>query len=198
MNGLEREEAISRAIAYLMFSKLFYKPEKSTESMIGQFLKIAEIEKGTKIPGTFLIDELEIEYNRLFVGPGHVLCPPYESVYRKDRPPLERGLVMGPSAVDVQRRYLEAGLQMSKDYKDLPDHIAVELEFMHYLCLKEAEERNEKWIKMQMDFLRMHIKPWYREFVRCIKKHTKSEFYLTLAEELEKFLEEEINVLVED
>ncbi len=197
MNGLEREEAISRAIAYLMFSKLFYKPEKSTESMIGQFLKIAEIERGTKIPGTFLIDELEIEYNRLFVGPGHVLCPPYESVYRKDRPPLERGLVMGPSVVDVQRRYLEAGLQKSKDYKDLPDHIAVELEFMHYLCLKEAEEMNENWVKMQRDFLRMHIKPWYREFVRCIEKHTKSEFYLTLAEELEKFLEEEINVLVE-
>ena len=42
------------------------------------------------------------EHLRLFVGPGHVQCPPYEAVYRKDRPVMEKGLVMGPSTTDVR------------------------------------------------------------------------------------------------
>ena len=46
---------------------------------------------------------LEIEYNRLFVGPGRPQAPPYESVYRDPR-----GLVMGPTARDVERRYAYA------------------------------------------------------------------------------------------
>jgi len=40
--------------------------------------------------------ELRLEYNRLFVGPGALACPPYESVYRRDRPESERGMLMGP------------------------------------------------------------------------------------------------------
>ncbi|MGC8661938.1 MAG: TorD/DmsD family molecular chaperone [Nitrososphaeria archaeon] len=194
MSGLT--EALSRAAIYGMFSNLFYRPERGMENTIQAFLSIAGQERGEPLDMPADTDRLEIEYNRLFVGPGHVPCPPYESVYRKDRPLMERGLVMGPSTIDVQKRYGEAGLQKSKDFKDLPDHIAVELEFMRYLCAKEADEGPGKWRTMQVEFLNHHVKPWYLEFAECVKKHTTG-FYAVLADELAKFLKEEIEDICE-
>ena len=195
MNSLN--EALSRAALYDIFSNLFYKPEPGIEGTIRAFLEIAREERGEPLDITVPDPEkLEIEYNRLFVGPGHVPCPPYESVYRKDRPLMERGLVMGPSTIDVQKRYAKAGLEKSRDFKDLPDHIAVELEFMKYLCIREAEEGPEKWRIMQAEFLKYHIKPWYMEFLDCVKRHG-SGFYAILADELEKFLKEEIDYICE-
>lgn len=192
MSELTDDKALSRAALYGLFSNLFYKPERGMEGLIQAFLEIAERERGGPVEvATSDPEELEIEYNRLFVGPGHVPCPPYESVYRKDRPLMERGLVMGPSTIDVQGMYGEAGLQKSRDFKDLPDHIAVELEFMRYLCAKEAEEGPGRWRSIQARFLDRHIRPWYLEFTECVREHTAG-FYAVLAEELAKFLEEEI------
>ncbi|NLB88040.1 MAG: molecular chaperone TorD family protein, partial [Syntrophomonadaceae bacterium] len=39
---------------------------------------------GKKAPVPADLEELEVEYCRLFVGPGHVDVPPYESVYNDD------------------------------------------------------------------------------------------------------------------
>lgn len=75
-----------------------------------------------------------VGYNRLFFGPGHVLVPPYESVHMS-----ANGLVMGQAAVDVSRKYREEGLAISPDFKNLPDHVVVELEFMAHLCIHEVE-----------------------------------------------------------
>ena len=47
---------------------------------------------------------------------------------------------MGPSTADVRHRYAEAGLVMPKNFTDLPDHIAVEMEFMHFLCAEELKD----------------------------------------------------------
>ncbi|MEM0124189.1 MAG: molecular chaperone TorD family protein [Candidatus Micrarchaeaceae archaeon] len=181
---------MQRAALYEIFSQLFFKPDNRKREAAESFIKIAKadnIEIEDFDPGT-----LEIEYNRLFVGPGHVPCPPYESVYRKDRPLMDRGLVMGPSAIDVEKRYRQAGLQKSKDFHDLPDHIGVEMEFMGYLCEMEAKDGAKKWRKMQDEFLKLHIKPWYIEFLECIKKHSRSTFYSAAATELKGFIEEEL------
>ncbi|MFN2356106.1 MAG: molecular chaperone, partial [Desulfopila sp.] len=71
--------------------------------------------------------DLLVEYARLFVGPFELLAPPYGSVY------LETGRrLMGDSTIAVQHMYTNAGLTL--DVQEAPDHIALELEFMHYLC----------------------------------------------------------------
>lgn len=152
-------------------------------------LKLAELEGFNQLPAGADINALEIEYNRLFVGPSHVLCPPYESVYRKDRPLMERGLVMGPSVVDVKRMYLQGDLEISKKFRDLPDHISVELEFMAYLCSRET--LNKKLVDVQREFFIKHLGIWYLDFLNCVMVNSKSPFYLMPAHELEEFLNEE-------
>jgi len=104
------------------------------------------------------------EYLCLFYGPFHLPAPPYESVYL-------HGEVLGPAALEVVREYRRAGLALSPDYKNLPDHLAVELEFMAFLCYKEAEgwkeEGPEKLIeslKREEEFLSRHLTLWLPRF----------------------------------
>ena len=39
----------------------------------------------------------------------------------------------------VRRMYLDTKLNLSNDFKEPPDHISIELEFMYYLAFKEIE-----------------------------------------------------------
>jgi len=149
--------------------------------------------------------QLSKEHLRLFVGPGRVPCPPYESVYRQDRPILERGLVMGPSTADVRHRYAEADLVLPKNFTDLPDHIAVEMEFMHFLCaeeLKSIEQGNlqesERRRKMEQEFLKEHLEPWVESFADHVLNSTNSSFYRTAAELLKAFVKNESGHLLGD
>ncbi len=132
-----------------------------------------------------LLRSLKEEYVRLFEGPGHMQVAPYESVHRKDVPEIERGLVMGPSTVDARRRYAEAGLAIAKDFTDLPDHIAVELEFMYYLCAREAEAggrgNDGEFMSAQKEFLRDHLLKWIPEFGTAVVNTSNVRFYRDLA-----------------
>jgi len=130
-------------------------------------------------------------------------CPPYEAVYRKDRPDFERGLVMGPSTADVRRAYLAAGLDISKTFTDLPDHIAAEMEFMQFLCAEEArlaQSNNEdaaKMKNMQREFHKNHIEPWVGDFADCILRSTTSPFYKATATVLKEFAKSEADYLAD-
>jgi len=131
---------------------------------------------------------LSTEYTRLFIGPGHLPCPPYESVYRVDVPAQERGLVMGRVTVDALQRYRQAGLDIASSHKDLPDHVGTELEFMYFLCQKEAEawEKSNRqqaleWLEMQQEFLKKHLSQWIPAFSEAVEKASNVQFYSILA-----------------
>lgn len=149
-----------------------------------------------------LYRSLKQEYTRLFIGPGKLPAPPYESVYRQDVPELELGLVMGRSTVDARRRYAEAGLHLSPDFTDLPDHVAVELEFMYFLCAKEAEawqaEDRETALRhqsAQYAFLGEHLVQWIPSFCQAVVQAAQVEFYRGLARLTQAWVEGENNRL---
>ena len=123
---------------------------------------------------------LEVEYNRLFVGPGQPQAPPYESVYRGSR-----GLVMGPPAQDAVQRYAEAGLAVLPDFRDLPDHVATELGFMAYLTWQEAAAGSDGgaiWRERERGFLAEHLEVWLPRFCRRVKDASRHPFYTAVAD----------------
>jgi TorA maturation chaperone TorD len=96
---------------------------------------------------------------------------------------------MGDSTMEVIKMYEERGLSMDSEFRNLPDHITVELEFMYYLIFKEAEalEKAETdkaldFIKTQELFLDKFLKRWVGPFCDKIKKGTDNEFYNSLAD----------------
>jgi TorA maturation chaperone TorD len=185
----------ARVAIYHVLSSAFYPPRPDAAviwATMHNALDLGDVEAaGPRLDK----DQLEIEYNRLFVGPSRVPCPPYESVHRSDRPDMERGLVLGPSVADVKKMYAEAGLAVSADFKDLPDHIAVELEFMYYLCSKELETRTDSpqgmWRDTQRRFFESHLEPWADVFAAKILASTQSPYYRLAANLLRELLQDE-------
>lgn len=125
--------------------------------------------------------ELAREYVRLFRGPVRALVYPYESMYVD-------GEVMGPSTLDAVERYREAGLGVSEGFRDLPDHISTELEFMYYLasmeqrCLDEGDDAGSQHFSgLRRSFLQDHLARWVPGFADRVIGNTTSPFYRGLA-----------------
>lgn len=143
--------------------------------------------------------ELEAEYNRLFVGPLPPLAHPYESVYR-----TAEGMVMGDCTLDVFQTYAEEGFVLSTEYKDLPDHVAVELEYMALLCQREAEARVEgletvvsRLQKKESVFLEEHLGRWLPQFCQRILLAAPSSFYRQWVQITERFTHEDVRWMQE-
>jgi TorA maturation chaperone TorD len=196
VEGPESDERTrARRGIYQTLSSAFYPPRSDSRAVWERLQLIAGSTAQAEPEG----DRLDLEYNRLFVGPANVPCPPYESVHRTDRPEMESGLVLGPSVTDVKRMYAQAGLSVSEHFKDLPDHVAVELEFMSYLCGKELESRGgddfERWRKLQAEFAASHLKPWIERFSEGVLASSRSSFYSLAADVLGAFVADELEYL---
>ena len=130
-------------------------------------------------------EELAVEYARLFLLPGAPLHP-YESVQRGE------GQLWGEATAGVQETYLEAGFELNPEVRHVPDHLAVELEFMAHLATKEAErlaagstEEAEALQKRQKSFLRNHLGTWAVAFAHTLKAETSQRYFQFLADLLE-------------
>jgi TorA maturation chaperone TorD len=121
---------------------------------------------------------LAVEYTRLFTTaiPG-VPCPPYESIYRENE-------VMGNSTISVLECYNQAGLRVMEKFHDLPDHVAVELEFLYYL-------RNYGYNEEFNAFMNEHFSKWVLKFCEEVEKNDSIGFYGSAAAMLRKFVNNE-------
>jgi len=111
-------------------------------------------------------------------------------------------LVMGNSTADVQKRYKEAGLDVSTGFKDAPDHIAAELEFIHFLIFKEMEATNQgdvnsiiTCLSNQQSFLEDHLGAWVSEFAGNVVDNAKTSFYQNLARTTEAFIKDDYHTI---
>lgn len=127
--------------------------------------------------------ELLVDYSRLFVGPSELLAAPYGSVYLDK----ERRL-MGDSTVAASDFYRSRGLVMDKDFREVPDHVAVELEFMYYLVFKEVEAvvainmtAAAAALESQEIFMSNFLRPWADKFAHKMAEGAETGFYKALA-----------------
>jgi len=118
--------------------------------------------------------ELLADYEQLFVGPGPVPCPPYESYWREDVPLDLRRSLMGPCTAQLQRLYLDLGLEVDPHQGELPDHVAVELEALAYAL---AHDEGPVARSLFAD----HLRQWLPRLCRAVSKQAGTEFYRQLA-----------------
>ncbi len=146
-----------------------------------------------------VLEEMEIEYTRLFAAPGTGYVPPYQSMYcdephdcdtalPNDGKRLDKRQLWGDCAVAAERMYLEAGLSVTGHLRDVPDHIGLELQFMHHLCGREAEALNagrslaaEESVRLQMAFLETQLLPWIDRFCQAVGNAARHPFYRGMA-----------------
>lgn len=137
---------------------------------------------------------LKIDHAALFVGPFRLLAAPYGSVYLD----AERR-VMGDSTIEARACYRACGLDVSEDFRDAPDHIRAELEFLYFLIVEEmgASDRSELEVavslrEMQRHFLRGHLGAWVPDFSVHVEKNAETPFYRDLGRMTRIFIEEQL------
>jgi TorA maturation chaperone TorD len=128
-----------------------------------------------RVPGLEEVPRLLDEYERLFVGPGQVPCPPYESFWREDVPVDIRRTLMGPCTAELKEIYSDLGLQMSSQSVELPDHIAIELEAMAYALSFEETAPVARRIFEE------HLARWLPRLCRAVAHEVVEAFYRDLA-----------------
>ncbi|HBV86054.1 MAG TPA: dehydrogenase [Desulfosporosinus sp.] len=123
------------------------------------------------------LEDLTVDYAKLFIGPFDLLAPPYGSVYLEGQ-----RRVMGDSTVKVLQFYRQAGLNLSDEFKEPPDHIVTELEFMYYLIAKHIETGDEQWLVMKEEFFNNFLSPWIKDFSIRIQENARTVFYKNLGQ----------------
>lgn len=193
---------IARAATYKLLAECYYPPGEETRkhlSDLGCNLKTlcppAAEAAGRMEAALQSIEELAIDHARLFVGPFALLAPPYGSVYLEG----ERRL-MGDSTLDAGECYQEVGLEVAAGFNGTPDHIAVELEFMHFLAIKELDalaggylDRAQNFRQKQRAFLERHLAAWVPDFSRSVEEQAQTKFYQELAATTRMFIESDLD-----
>jgi DMSO reductase family type II enzyme chaperone len=136
-------------------------------------------------------EELQSSYIQLFdplAGPF-----PYETEQKKLQDFFKAQLM-----ADVMGFYRAFGVEPRNER---PDHIASELEFMHYLALKEAHalragqpENASLCRDAQVKFFHEHLATWTDAFIAAIRSRAWPElvpFYIHLVDFLQLFIENE-------
>jgi TorA maturation chaperone TorD len=194
MKELENQAAApARAVVYKLLADCYYPPDERTLSQAERLVRLAAdlcpeagaaldlMAAGLAAAGGAA--ELAVDHARLFVGPFALLAPPYGSVYLDN----ERRL-MGASALEVEACYREAGLELASGFNGTPDHVAAELEFMHFLAVTELAARRDndpvrasRFRGKQRAFLTRHLGAWAPDFTRTVEEQAHTLFYRGLA-----------------
>jgi TorA maturation chaperone TorD len=143
-----------------------------------------------------LVEDLAVEFARLFLGPGEHITP-HASVHKRNE--TSSGLhLWGEETVRVKQFIEAAGLAYADEYRGIPDHISVELEFLKKATEEEArawkEQRSEDaqtLRTMQREFHEKHLLSWVPGFCDKILERTTEDFYMAIAEITKVFLEAE-------
>ncbi|OHD63964.1 MAG: hypothetical protein A2176_15195, partial [Spirochaetes bacterium RBG_13_51_14] len=177
MSTVERK--YSRFKIYHLLSDCYYIPGEHTRGLIEQLNEAMcnlypDLVKC--IPNNIAgIDhqDLLIDFSKLFIGPYQTTSPPYGSIYLENE-----WKVFSDTTLDAVNRYAEEGLDLAENH--IPDHVAVELEFMFYLTKKEYDalmrsddaEASRCRVK-QTQFLEDHIGEWVSKFADLVVKHAR-------------------------
>jgi len=188
-----------RATAYKLLSACYHLPDESLLDRLAELeaaLNNAYPEAAPSIAAMREITDLEsmrVDFSGLFVGPFKLLAPPYGSIYLEGKRE-----VMGTSTLDAQHQYIAAGLEITRAFKDAPDHIALELEFMYYLIFKEIEALGQadiesaiNYLEKQKSFLDRHLGIWVAPFAVDVERHAKTGFYRHLATATRIFVQQD-------
>lgn len=133
---------------------------------------LPKVLSGQQKPDSLLLQDLQVEYTRLFLGPAAPPCPPYESVYDPNRPSWQEGTILGPATRAMEELLRAEELVIVLDYAEYADHIAIELELMYYLLTKD--------IQMANDFLNTRLLPWLPFFGDKLAQEARHPFYRML------------------
>jgi TorA maturation chaperone TorD len=190
MSDYDPDEATARADFCRFLSACYYEPavefaeEKLFDNMLIAARRIRpELADFTeKLGAAFTqssIETLLVDYTRLFLGPMEPLAKPYGASWLETAVDAEENPHL--AVLDI---YHAGGFDIDEGFQELPDHIAVELEFLYVLIfnsnmarLSEATESQADVEQIKQQFLGENLSAWIDPFASAVKAHAQADFY---------------------
>ena len=169
---------------HALLARCFEHPDNATKEAISTGKLGAELQRhaaqvGLDIDPQPVPDRPREAYLRTFEAYEGEFAPPAESAYEKWWDGTERGILSGPPAHDMQRRYDELDIEIPPAYP--ADHIALLLEYSSLLL--EAGETAQ-----YLAFDDEHF-DWMPEFCERVEETCDEQFYRWAVAVLEQLLE---------
>lgn len=166
-------------------------PNAETRKVVKELVKFTDAIPSQDLDNLQL--RLAADYARLFLSISKVPPHPSESTYREGTP-------MQHSRDEVLKTYWSFGVDKKKEFTEPEDHIAVELNFLMYLCekaveaLKNGDAREaRRYIQGQKDFLEGHLVKWVPRLVKDIVNTAKTPFYKAIAVLTKEYIEMDLS-----
>lgn len=135
------------------------------------------------------LQTLLVDYTRLFIGPSQPAAMPYASFWLTDDQSMRH-----EATTAVLDLYEEGGFDIGDDFRELPDHVAAELEFLYLLIfscnqaqsgdktgqLSAAQELHARFVE--------HLGRWIGAFAAAVRAGADTAFYRELADFTERYL----------
>ena len=141
-----------------------------------------------------LLEDMAVEYTRILLGPGKHISP-HESVHHQ-RDDTQQGQLWGESTVEIKKFIESSGLDYRSEYRGLPDHISVELEFMQQVTLREEQAWREEvkdgalyCLRIEKKFVEKHLIRWIPIFCEKVIREAELPFYREMAALTKNFVE---------
>ncbi len=191
------EQAHARSALYHYLSTLYVYPDSASwqllhDSSPGDLERVRSVLGWSARGFTCLPERLQAMTAEQFVGEhvaifGHTAAGelrPYEADYGTHHVFQETQCL-----ADVSGFYRAFGLEPSDTRRERPDHIAVELEFMHVLALKEAYALLHEWGENAdlcgqagIGFLRDHLGRWAPSFLKQLRDRAGGGIFELIAD----------------
>ncbi|NND37410.1 MAG: hypothetical protein HKN81_09790 [Gammaproteobacteria bacterium] len=178
------------ALSALMASPHDLDPRSALRERIGIGEAVTYARQLDALLGKFAdtdLDVLKREYSRLFeIGDDGPPAP-----IRED---LQTGQRAG-TREDIVRFYSFFKYKLGEKYAWAPDHLSVELEFMHFLCYREATggsgEHDDalSYQLAQLDFSKRHLVNWVPRFARTVANDAPDSLYALALGAVSRFVQ---------
>jgi TorA maturation chaperone TorD len=201
MTAFDPDAASAREDLCRFLAACYYEPcpefseERLFDSLLGAAQRVdpALAEIALKLGPGFeaqSLEELLVDYTRLFLGPIEQLARPYGSSWLTG----EKSPTQDPTMA-VRELYEQGGFDIDAGFQEVPDHVAVELEFLYLLIFKQIaahragrESELASLQALQSQFLSQHLGAWIAPFAAAMAAHAQTSFYRDLAELTERFV----------
>ncbi|MDK9715160.1 MAG: molecular chaperone TorD family protein [Sulfuritalea sp.] len=150
-------------------------------------------ESARKLGAAFVAQDLEtllVDYTALFIGPSQPRAMPYASFWLTDDQSMRHEATMG-----VLDFYEQGGFEVSEELHELPDHVAVELEFLYALIFAQNQVQPEGDAEdaaaasaLHRRFASEHMSTWIGPFAAAVGSGAETAFYRELAALTERFV----------
>lgn len=129
------------------------------------------------------LDELALDYQWLFTGPGMPRAVPYESVYLS-----KEHLLFEEQTFAVRDAYREFGLQAPRPNAEPDDHIALEFSFLAHLCTQALDALEagddllvDRCLAAEQAFLADHLLKFGPQCLTAMEEAAETVFYRGIA-----------------